>query len=72
MPFTTYDRDNDQHPKNNCAELCKGAWWHKSCYYSNLNGLYLPGQDDVRSGNQITFNNNYVGLKYIEMKMELQ
>ena len=74
MPFTTYDRDNDQGSKINCAEEYKGAWWYNHCYYSNLNGLYLPGPNDTnyRSANWFAFNNNYIGLKYIEMKMELQ
>ena len=71
MPFTTYDRDNDRW-SSNCAEHHKGAWWHNSCYHSNLNGLYLPGQINSRSANWQHFANNHVSLKYIEMKMELQ
>nr|XP_022343697.1 microfibril-associated glycoprotein 4-like [Crassostrea virginica]XP_022343706.1 microfibril-associated glycoprotein 4-like [Crassostrea virginica] len=37
--FSTYDRDLDANPSN-CAAGSKGAWWHKSCYESLLNGLY--------------------------------
>ena len=36
--FSTRDRDNDLEGKTNCAEVYDGAWWHKSCHISNLNG----------------------------------
>ncbi|XP_011189963.2 angiopoietin-related protein 1-like [Zeugodacus cucurbitae] len=39
MKFSTYDRDNDIY-KDNCAMIFKGGWWFRSCYRSNLNGLY--------------------------------
>ena len=41
-PFTTKDQDNDK-SKYNCADIQKGAWWYKSCYTSNLNGIYYQG-----------------------------
>ncbi|XP_071178788.1 microfibril-associated glycoprotein 4-like [Mytilus edulis] len=40
--FSTHDRDNDKAAIYNCAGTYKGAWWYKSCHYSNLNGPYLP------------------------------
>ena len=35
--FTTRDKDNDV-DGTNCAERFHGAWWHKTCHHSNLNG----------------------------------
>nr|AFM93774.1 fibrinogen-like protein A [Apostichopus japonicus] len=42
MRFSTYDNDNDAY-SGNCASHSshgRGAWWYKSCVYSNLNGQY--------------------------------
>lgn len=37
--FTTFDRDNDE-KSSNCAVANKGAWWHTTYHFSNLNGQY--------------------------------
>ncbi|XP_076072125.1 ficolin-1-A-like [Mytilus galloprovincialis] len=37
--FSTKDKGNS----SICAHRYNGAWWYKSCYLSNLNGLYLKG-----------------------------
>ena len=38
--FSTRDNDNEN-DRRNCAQQYTGAWWYKSCYYSNLNGRYF-------------------------------
>jgi hypothetical protein len=44
-PFTTFDRDLDNNGEANCAVLRHGGWWHDTCTYVNMNGLYVrPGQ----------------------------
>ena len=45
MKFSTYDRDNDN-KTSNCAVGYSGAWWYRSCHFSNLNGKY--GMNDDR------------------------
>ena len=40
MPFSTFDQDNDQLKRFNCAEAGKGGFWYSSCQHANLNGLY--------------------------------
>ena len=42
QPFSTRDQDNDAESRGSCAQLHKGGWWYRSCYFSNLNGHYYP------------------------------
>ncbi|CAG2198038.1 unnamed protein product [Mytilus edulis] len=39
MKFTTHDNDNDIHDYN-CGIVKKSGWWHATCTYSNINGIY--------------------------------
>jgi len=38
--FSTLDKDNDRHSSMHCAQSYGGAWWHKNCGRSALNGHY--------------------------------
>ena len=40
MMFTTYDRDNDQQPTNQCANNAGGGFWHKACTRAEVNSVY--------------------------------
>ena len=72
MPFTTHDRDNDKWSGINCAVYHQGAWWHNVCTHSNLNGLYLHGQSDIRGVIWQHFNataSSTRTLRYSDMKL---
>ncbi|XP_062499537.1 ficolin-2-like [Corticium candelabrum] len=71
MAFTTKDSDNDKY-NSNCVTLSKGAWWHKSCFYSNLNGLYFKNERFSNSEgiNWNTWQSN-ISLKFTEMKLRV-
>ena len=71
--FSTKDRDNDSHQSEHCAVFFKGAWWYSGCHHSNLNGLYLSGQNNNQGVRWRTFPghaDNY-SLRYSEMKLRL-
>ncbi|XP_017842270.1 fibroleukin-like isoform X2 [Drosophila busckii] len=42
--FTTFDKDNNDWVKVNCAEDRHGAWWYGICSISNLNGKYFDAE----------------------------
>ena len=49
--FSTPDRDHDSDYDRHCAQVYKSGWWFiKGCYWSNLNGQYLSGQQDKYAG----------------------
>ncbi len=67
--FSTKDRDNDT-GSDNCAQDRGGAWWYKSCAYSNLNGPYLESAERTwKSVNWYHWKNAENALKHAQMKM---
>jgi len=58
MMFSTFDRDNDL-SSDNCSAKYNGAWWYGSCYNSNLNGRYSPGDTDPSVIIWCDWRNNY-------------
>ncbi|XP_053551352.1 ficolin-1-B isoform X1 [Bombina bombina] len=74
MAFTTKDKDNDKGSNTNCAVRYNGAWWYEACHDSNLNGLYLEGENNQK-GEGVNWSSlkpsNY-SLKVSEMKFRPQ
>ena len=68
MAFTTKDRDNDRYGSNR-ALSSTGAWWHRGCYDSNLNGKYLGDTTSTKGVTWYNWKNAYVSLKFTEMKL---
>lgn len=69
MSFSTKDRDHDL-SIHNCATKSKGAWWYKTCHFSNLNGPYVNEQRDWDSNSWYHLNNLYDGLKMTRMMIK--
>ena len=61
--FTTKDQDNDRKSGANCAQVRTGAWWYKSCAWSNLNGKYLGNTVNWDGINWYHWKNNSLSLK---------
>jgi len=72
MRFSTYDRKNDLNGDEDCAQLYKGAWWYKDCFWSNLNGEYASdgaaGVMSARTGMEWGTRHRYSYMK-TEMKI---
>ena len=71
MQFSTKDSDNDQWSWN-CATRLPGAWWYKGCGLSNLNGLYRSGLSGDRGVVWKYFLNNWISLKFAQMKLRFR
>ncbi|XP_076063413.1 microfibril-associated glycoprotein 4-like [Oratosquilla oratoria] len=67
--FSTHDNDNDEYLKN-CAIIYKGAWWYKSCHWSNLNGKYLKGP--IESDSDGVSWHDFRGQRYSLRKVEME
>lgn len=74
MSFSTYDKDNDKHDTLHCAGFFKGAWWHRGCTHSNLNGKYYKNSTEHHDG---VFwrswhddgQDRFIPMKKVEMKI---
>ncbi|RUS73841.1 hypothetical protein EGW08_018385 [Elysia chlorotica] len=64
MPFSTYDRDNDQYDGASCAAIHKGGFWYKMCSQANLNTVFQPS-NLYWAGSQTVF----LQLEFVEMKI---
>ena len=69
--FTAKDRDNDNNPTANCAELFTGAFWYDNCHDVNINGVYYERTDGpISKGvNWRDLKTNSYSLKKTEMKI---
>ena len=67
LRFSTRDNDNDDASAGSCAQVFTGAWWYRSCYYSNLNGRYLNNSTMNYQG-IIWWNWKHTTLEFSEMK----
>ncbi|XP_050092460.1 angiopoietin-related protein 1-like [Anopheles aquasalis] len=72
MKFSTKDRDNDQSPAYDCAQLNKGAWWYSACSLASLNAPYM--NDSIgESMYWYNFKTDYRGLSFSRIMIrELQ
>ncbi|XP_028424413.1 microfibril-associated glycoprotein 4 [Perca flavescens] len=70
--FSTFDRDQDSSDTRNCARSNLGAFWYKSCYSTNPNGVYRWGNDSSLSSvgvDWVQWKGRNYSLKTISMKI---
>ena len=65
--FSTFDRDNDTWASS-CVLQDEGAWWYKSCTYSNLNGLHTSNISHKR----IMWHNGSAFIYYPSVEMKVR
>jgi len=69
--FSTKDRENDHDGSRHCSQEFKGAWWYKSCYHTNLNGVYRSSYKVINHQGieWISFHYEGYSMKKTEMKI---
>ncbi|XP_056625742.1 microfibril-associated glycoprotein 4-like [Triplophysa dalaica] len=71
--FSTFDKDQDTH-EGNCAKLFLAGFWYSSCHSTNLNGVYLWGEDATHyaiGASWTSWSNNYaLSMKSMTMKIK--
>ena len=70
--FSTIDKDQDNYYGRHCAKALQGAWWYRSCHYSNLNGLF-PGTASHPHRQYMSWyylHSKYGGIIFSEMKIQ--
>ena len=66
--FSTFDVDNDAN-SGNCADMFIGAWWYRSCFTSNLNGVYCGGGISATCNCWQSYSASYEALQESVMMM---
>ncbi|CAG2196026.1 Tenascin-R,Ryncolin-2,Ficolin-3,Angiopoietin-1,Angiopoietin-2,Fibroleukin,Fibrinogen-like protein 1,Ficolin-2,Ficolin-1,Ryncolin-3 [Mytilus edulis] len=78
QPFSTKDRDNDNWPGWHCTDYVKAGWWYAKessygrCTFVNPNGKYYNDYGDSMFASVYWYpwNNTYVGMKSVTMKIK--
>ena len=72
-PFSTYDRDNDEHATN-CAERYRNAWWNGGCLNANLNGPHVtpPSAPDPPPTRIVLYDGSGRWIYYPNVEMKVR